>query len=233
MSVIEARPDGAGGPPLPATIAESPRRRHCRAWLLAAAVLVLVLAVIGLLLGKAAVYQPLSRGGLSLDAPFPGMPPGVGIKVVNNFALLGGDYYVPPQRGEFSFGLSIANSGSRPITIEAVTTSADPADSTYPIRLAGPVLYTTDMGRPGTPKTHILRNLALGPGQEIFIGIPLRTWPCGNNEGWVTDPAFYVKEHFLFFTHTVAVPWSANGAKLIMHNPGGIPGKTGTICAPQ
>jgi hypothetical protein len=161
------------------------------------------------------------------------MPQGTGIKVVNDFALLGGDYYVPPQRGEFSFGLSIANSGSRPITIEAVTTSAGPADSTYPVRLAGPVRYTTDMGRPGTPKTRILRNLTLGPGQEIFIGIPLRTWACGKTDSWDTDPAFYVKEHFLFFTHTVAVPWSSSGAKLVMHNPGGIPGQAGTICAPQ
>src|SRR5580698_2543418 len=233
MSVIEARPEGAGGPPLPATIAESPRRRHCRAWLLAAAVLVLVLAVIGLLLGIAAVYQPLSRGGLSLDAPFPGMPPGVGIKVVNNFALLGGDYYVPPQRGEFSFGLSVRNSGSRPVTIEAVTTSVLPADSTYPVRLAGPVLYTTDMGQPGTPRTHVLRNLTLGPGQTIFIGIPLRMWPCGQTDGWDTDTAFYMKEHFLFFTHTIAVPWSMNGAKLIMRSPGGTPGDPHTICAPQ
>jgi hypothetical protein len=35
-----------------------------------------------------------------MDAPFPGMPPGAGIKVVNNFALLGGDYYVSrsPER---------------------------------------------------------------------------------------------------------------------------------------
>jgi len=188
-------------------------------------------AVIGLLLGKAAVYQPLGVG--SFGAPFPGMPQGTGIKVVNYFARLGGDYYVPPQRGEFSFGVSIQNFGSRPVTIEAVTTSPDPAGSTYPVRLAGPVLYTTDMGRPGTPRTHILRNLTLGPGQGIFIGIPLRTWPCGNNDGWVTDPAFYVTEHFLFFTHRVAVPWSGNGAQLILHNPGGVPGGAGTICAPD
>jgi hypothetical protein len=232
MSVTEAKPDGAGGPPLSAASAESPRRRYRWPWLLAACVPIL-LGVVGVLLGKAAVYQPLDNGGLTLNAPFPGMPQGIGIKVVNNFARLGGDYYVPPQRGEFSFGLTIGNSGSRPITIEAVTTSDDPANRTYPVRLAGPVLYTTDMGRPGTPKTHILRNLTLGPGQEIFIGIPLRTWPCGQTDGWLTDPAFYVKEHFLFFTHTVAIPWSTNGAKLIMRLPGGIPGETGVICAPQ
>jgi hypothetical protein len=231
MSVTETL-DGSGRPPLREATAGSPRRRYRWAWLLAAGVL--VLAVIGVLLAEAAVYQPLSRGGLSLDAPFPGLPTGVGIKVVNNFALLGGDYYVPPQRGEFSFGLSIANSGSRPITIESVTTSVSPADSSFePVRLAGPVLYTTDMNGHSTPRTHLLRNLTLGPGQEIFVGIPLRTSPCGNTDGWTTDPAFYVTEHFLFFTHTVAVPWSMSGAKLILHNPGGLPGEAGTICAPK
>jgi len=233
MSVTEAKPDGAGGPPpLPTATAGTPRRRYRWAWVLAASVLVL-LAVVGVLLGKAAVYQPLDGGGLTLDAPFPGMPQGTGIKVVNNFMHIGGDYYVPPQRGEFSFGLSIGNSGSRPITIEAVTTSTDPAHSMDPVRLAGPVLYTTDMGRSGTPRTHVLRNLTLGPGEEIFIGIPLRTWPCGSTDGWITDQAFYVKERFLFFTHIVVVPWSSSGAKLIMHNPGGVPGQAGTICAPQ
>jgi hypothetical protein len=232
MSAAETKLDGAGGSPsLPAAAAGPARRRYKWMWLMGAGVV--ALAVLGVLLGKAAVYQPLGRGGLVLDAPFPGMPQGVGIRVVNNFALLGGDYYVPPQRGEFSFGLSMQNSGSRPITIEAVTTSVSPADSTYPVRLAGPVLYTTDMGRPGTPRTHVLRNLTLGPGQGIFIGIPLRTWPCGQTDGWDTDPAFYVKEHFLFFIHTVAVPWGMNGAELIMHDPGGKPGDPHTICAPQ
>jgi hypothetical protein len=197
-----------------------------------AGAVVVALTIFGVLLAKAAVYQPLGRGALAVDGPFPGMPPGVGIKAVNNFALLGGDYYVPPQRGEFSFGLSIGNSGSRPVTIEAVTTSVSPADSTYPVRLPA-VLYTTDMGRLGTPRTHVLRNLTLGPGQGIFIGIPLRTWPCGQTVGWDTDPAFYIKEHFLFFTHTVAVAWSMHGAKLIMHIPGGRPGDPHTICAPR
>jgi hypothetical protein len=232
MSVAGTKVDGAGGPPsLPTAAAGSQRRRSKWIWLMGA--VVIALAMLGVLLGKAAVYQTLGRGGLVVDAQFPGMPPGVGIKVVNNFALLGGDYYVPPQSGEFSFGLSLENSGSWPVTIEAVTTSVSPADSAYPVRLAGPVMYTADMGPPGTPRTYVLRNLTLGPGQGIFIGIPFRTWPCGQADGWVTDPAFYVKEHFLFFTHTVAVPWSMNGAKLIMRLPGGKSGDPRTICAPQ
>jgi hypothetical protein len=232
MSVADTKLDGAGGSPsLPTAAAGSPRWRYKWVWLVGTGAV--ALAVLGALLGKAAVYQPLGPGGLVGEGQFPGMPLGVGIKTVNNFALLGGDYYVPPQRGEFSFGLSVRNSGSRPVTIEAVTTSVLPADSTYPVRLAGPVLYTTDMGQPGTPRTHVLRNLTLGPGRTIFIGIPLRMWPCGQTDGWATDTAFYMKEHFLFFTHTVAVPWSTNGAKLIMRSPGGTPGDPHTICAPE
>jgi hypothetical protein len=229
MSVAESNPDGPGSSPRVAPAVDgSPRKRHWWAWLLGAGVV--ALSILGVLLGKAAVYQPISWGGL--QAQFPGMPTGVGIKGVNNFGLLGGDYYVPPQRGVFSFGALIVNNGSRPVIIEAVTPSESPADD-YAIWAAGPVLYTTDMGTPGKPRTHILRNVTVGPGLGIFIGIPLRTQPCGSTDGWVTDPAFYVKERFLFFTHTVALPWSMHGARLIMHNPGGKPGAPGTICAPQ
>jgi len=188
-----------------------------------------VLSVFGVLLGKAVVYQPVGWGGL--DAPFPGMPAGLGIKVVNNFALVGGDYYVPPQHGVFSFGATITNYGSRPVIIETVVTSATPPDN-YPVQLAGPVMYTTEVSNLGTPRTYVLRNVTLGAGQTIFIGIPLRTRPCGQTNGWVIEPAFYVKERFLLFTHTVALPWSTNGAKLIMRDPGGAPGRAGSVCAP-
>jgi hypothetical protein len=40
----------------------------------------------------------------------------------------------------------------------------------------------------------------------IVIEIPLRTNPCAIGSGWEYDPSFYVKERFLFFTHTVALP---------------------------
>jgi hypothetical protein len=192
----------------------------------------LVLVVLGVLLGKAAVYQPIGWG--DEGGPFPGLPTGVGIKVVNNFGLFnGGDYYVPPQRGVFSFGVTITNSGSRPITIDTVALYPPPVSGFDPIRLAGPVLYTTDLGTPGTPRIHGLHHLTIAAGETIFVGIPMRTWPCGQTGGWLTDPAFYVREHFLFFTHTVALPWSMDGAMLIMHNTGGTPGEPDTICAPQ
>jgi hypothetical protein len=231
MSVAQTNLDGASGspPPLPVAAAASRRWRFRWAWLLAAGVI--ALAVLGVLLGKAAVYQPIGWGGV--EGRFPGMAPGVGIQAVNNFALLGEDYYVPPQRGVFSFGASIVNNGSQPVTIEAVTPYPSRGSGWYPIWLAGPVRYTTDMGRPGTPRAYILHNLRLGPGQGIFIGIPLRTRPCGQTDVWMTIPAFYVKERFLFFTHTVAIPWSMTGAKLIMREPGGAPGQPHTICAPK
>src|ERR1700740_2700009 len=112
MSVAESSLDGASGsPPSPAPAVGSSRRRYGWRWLLGGCVG--PLAVVVVLAGKAAVYQPVSWGGF--EAQFPGMPPGVGIKAVNNFALLGGDYYVPPQRGVFSFGASIVNNGSRPV----------------------------------------------------------------------------------------------------------------------
>jgi hypothetical protein len=86
MSVAETNLDGASGPPpLVAATGCSPRRRYRWAWLGAG---VVALSVVGVLLGKAAVYQPVGWGDMA--KPFPGMPAGVGIKVVNNFGLLGG-----------------------------------------------------------------------------------------------------------------------------------------------
>ena len=190
----------------------------------------MVLAVSGVLMAKAAVYQPITWG--SMSGTFPGLPTGVGVKGVNNFGPPGGDYYVPPQRGVFSFGVTIYNSGSRPITIDAV--DLYPPGSSGEIRLAGPVLYTTDLGTVGvTPHVHALSQLRIAAGETIFVGIPMRTWPCGQTDGWITDPTFYVREHFLFFSHVVALPWSMEGAELIMHEIGGKPGEANTVCAPS
>jgi len=220
--VGEAPSAGLGAPS-----SRSGRRRWWAGSSVAATVLI---ALLGVLLGQAAVYQPLGWGSTSV------MPTGVGIKVVNNFGLLGGDYYVPPERRAFTFGVTLYNSGSRPITITTVTLNPAPVDSHGPIWLAGPVLYTTDgnvLGVTGSSGMHVLHNVTVGPGGSIFVDIPLRTWPCANDEGWSTIPAFYVQEHFLVFHHTVALPWTLQGAKLIMHDPGGAPGDRHSICAPQ
>jgi len=123
------------------------------------------------LAGKAAVYQPLGWGGL--QAAFPGLPTGVGIKGVNNFGTFGGgDYYVPPQRGVFSFGVTITNSGSRPITIDSVALYPPSTSGFQPIRLAGPVLYTTALSVLVTPRIHVLDHLTIAPDETILVGIP-------------------------------------------------------------
>ena len=191
-----------------------------------------VLAVLGVLLGNAAVYQPVVWGDMS--GPFPGLPHGIGIKVVNNFGGFGEDYYVPPQRGVFSFGVTIENSGSRPVTINGVT--AGPPGQLVPlynaVHPAGPVLYTTDVNMVGTPRVHVLHDLTLEPGETIFVGIPMRTEACAMAGGWTYNPGFYVREHFLFFSHTIVLPWTSDGARLIMHEFGPEPGQA-KICAPQ
>ncbi len=230
VSVAETESGGAAGSPAgPADVAASLRGRR---WLVVLiGIAAVVLAVLAILLGQAAVYQPIAWG--NMQAPFPGLPPGVGVKVVNNFGLLGGDYYVPPQRGVFSFGATIVNNGSWAVTIEGVTLFDSPDSAAYPVQLAGPVRYSADMGQVSTPRTYILHNLTLRPGQLIFIGIPMRTWPCGQTGGWTSIGSFYVQERYLFFNHAVALPWTSTGGSLIMRLPGGKPGDANTICAPQ
>jgi hypothetical protein len=44
-------------------------------------------------------------------------PIGVGIRPVNLFAHYREDFYIPPQRGKFTFVVSMRNSGSRPVII--------------------------------------------------------------------------------------------------------------------
>jgi hypothetical protein len=208
----------------------SSRSRRRQWWAGSSVAAIVVVAVIAVLLGKAAVYQPLSWGNQGV------MPVGVGIRVVNNFGRLGGDYYVPPERVAFTFGVTLYNNGSRPITITRLTLNPAPDDSPRTIWLAGPVLYTAGGNFPDvarSPGMRVLHNVTIGPGREIFVDITLRTWPCDNDEGWFTISAFYVQEHFLAFHHTVALPWTMQGGKLIMHNPGGAPGDRHSICAPQ
>ena len=186
-----------------------------------------VVAIVGsVLVAKAAVYQPLGWGADQFR------PIGVGIRPVNQFGGYRYDYYVPPQRGTFTFVVSITNSGSRPIIIEGLTVDA------AAVRLVGPVVYTTAFYTEKAPVSNklpsgspVLHDVTLGAEKSIAVAIAMRTSPCATHDGWTSIPSFFVKERFLVFTHTVALPWSPPGGALIMHIPGGRPG-TGAICAP-
>ncbi len=57
-------------------------------------------------------------------------PSGVGIRPVNLFGHYREDFYVPPQRGKFTFFVSMQNSGSRPVIIEGLTATGIPRRAT-------------------------------------------------------------------------------------------------------
>ena len=46
------------------------------------------------------------------------------------------------------------------------------------------------------------------------------------------DPTFTVRTRYLFFTHTVDLPWFLFGDTVLMRLPGGKPGHKGVTCAP-
>jgi hypothetical protein len=201
------------------------RARRWRWWSMLAGVLAIAGSV---LLAKAAVYQPLGWG----EDQF--RPIGVGIRPVNQFGHYRYDYYVPPQRGKFTFVVSITNTGSRPVIIEGLSVRQGV------VGLVGPVFYTTAFYTSQAPFSNklpsgspVLHDVTLGAGRSIVVAIAMRTSPCATPDGWTSIPSFFVKERFLFFTHTVALPWSMAGGALIMRLPGGRPGQPGAICAPK
>jgi hypothetical protein len=224
VSAIQAEVGSPPREPWDSSLVRESRPRLWR-WLW---MLVGVLALVGsVLLAKAAVYQPLGWGGDRFS------PIGVGIRPVNQFGDYRYDYYVPPQRGTFTFVVSITNNGSRPIIIEGLSVDA------AAVRLAGPVFYTRAFYTGNTPVSNklpsgspVLHDVTLGAGKSIAVAIAMRTSPCATHDGWTSTPSFFVKERFLVFTHRVALPWSPAGGALIMHIPGGRPG-TGAICAPK
>ena len=77
----------------------------------------------------------------------------------------------------------------------------------------------------------MLRDVRLGPGQDIYVGIPVRTWPCTQTHSFAMAlPSFYVTERFAFFTHTAALPWAEHGDRLILFPLVGHRGEPGIIC---
>jgi hypothetical protein len=196
-----------------------------RRWLPLTAGALVAAGIVGFFTLRAASYQPLAYGS-DEALGFPGLPSGKGLRVVNNLGGYHEDIYIPPQRGTFSLFVDILNSGSRTVTIEAVRfplgTELFP---TGPERYARPDWW-------GGPRvsfpSRIFHPVALAPGQEIYIGIPVRTSPCAEPDSWEGVPSFYVTYRWLFFTHTTAIPWGMGGDELIMHMPTGCPRSTPT-----
>jgi hypothetical protein len=73
--------------------------------------------ILGILAGT---YQPLQFGE-EAGLRFTGLPTATGVKFVNTFGRSPGDWYFPPQAGAFTVVLSLANRGTQPVTIEAVS----------------------------------------------------------------------------------------------------------------
>jgi hypothetical protein len=177
-------------------------------------------------------YEPLGFGSTGNSAElFPGLPAGQGIHVVNTLGNVHEDFYIPPQRGTFSLFADLTNNGSHPVTITSVRL---PAGS--PISLAGPVRYSyPGMGGSNIippPTSRVLHDVVLQPGEELFLGFPVRTWPCAQTDIWTSISGFDVVMKYLTFTHTVVVPWGMKGDSLILREPGGAPGASDTVCAP-
>jgi hypothetical protein len=213
----------------PAAVGRSARRggfRRRRGFLLLLLTPIVLLAVAAFVLALlAAHYQPLISGG-SGGGSFPGLPLGAGIRWVNGSPE---DLYVPPQRGMFALSSSIVNNGSFPVTIEAVTQLPG-----SPLIPAGPVLYfvATLHNELQLAPGRELRNLILRPGQEIMIGMPLRTWRCAYRHQNTAVASVLVRERFLTFTQAVALPVIGSGAQVLVNTPGGgRPGDPNTICA--
>lgn len=187
---------------------------------------VILLAVAASVLAVlAAHYQPLSSGGTG-GGSFPGLPLGPGIRWVDGSPE---ELYVPPQRGVLALSSSLVNNGPFPVTIEAVTQLPG-----SPLMAAGPVLYfvATLQNALQPAPGRVLYNVTLRPGQQIMIGMPLRTWRCAYRHENTAVASFLVRERFLIFTRTVALPVIGDGAQVLMNTPGGgRPGDPNTLCA--
>ncbi len=189
------------------------------------------LAVAGLVCGAVAGarYEPLAAGDpyeLPIHA-LAGLPAGRGIIPVNTFGRYRQDIYVPPQRGPFSLFVTVENNGSRPVTIVSV---APPSG----LQSAGVARYLAPAphGEAGRQLWRVLRNYQLGPGDAVEVGMPVRTWPCAQLDGWENAPDFEVTMRFAAFTRKVPLPWGSSGDTLIMRDQGGEPGEPATFCLP-
>jgi len=207
------------------------RRQISRWFWLALTAFALLLTPIIVLAILADHYQPLRYGDTgTAGLAYPGLRAPQGARTVNTFGGVREDVYLPPQHGVFFLFAAVMNVGSRTVIIQAVTVPKD-----GPLKQAGMTRYarppSTGYGAPGIPLArHVVHDLALRPGQEVFFAIPLRSWRCGQRNWWVTEQSFNVRYEFGPFTHVIALPWGMQGDELIMHAPLGMPGQANSLC---
>lgn len=232
MSLTRA---ATGRDPGPVTGLAGRRRGRPRRLLLLAVCVVLVLAAAGVLTGLAARYQPLGLGEAGTwDLHAPGLPSAVGVRLVNTLGNLHSDIYFPPQRGEFSLYVDLHNGGSFPVTITGAALA--PPGGNPELTPAGPVRYCGPappacMRQVMPPAVRsVLRDLVLGPGHDVFIGIPVRSWPCAQRDAWFSIPDVYISYRFGPFTRVAAVPWNSQNGAVIGQLPGKR-GQLGVFCA--
>ena len=206
------------------------RRRTWRWALLAVALLGAAVVILAI---AASRYQPVGFGdtGNSLEL-FPGLPAGQGIHPVNDLGGFHEDMYIPPQRHVFSLFASIMNNGTHAVTISSVRLpEGTPLVPAGPVRYSMPGMGGSDQIPP--PRSRVLHEVVLRPGQELFLGFPARTqWPCARTDGWESISDFDVTVGYAMFSHTVAIPWGSQGDSLLVRAPGGRPGQKDVICAP-
>ena len=203
MAAIQSDPTVAGAAgPAPGGIARRGGRRWWLAGASGAAAVLIALGVAGY------TYQPL--GLWDLIGGFPGLHRAVGARTVNDFGAQTGELYIPHQHWTFAVPVSLYNTGSFAVTIEAV--SLFPPAAGYPKSLlaSGPAQYWTEgmttglHPEPGRP----IAGLSLAPGNDhgIYIAIPVRTPRCYISGAFAVYSYFYVKERFGIFTKWVQIP---------------------------
>jgi hypothetical protein len=228
MTLIEPDPPLAGGTGY--RPAANGRQGGRRWWLLLVGLFVAA-AIVLVLMARA--YQPLGPGAAT-SGGLPGQPRPAHARQVNTFGAQNGELFIPPQRGMIGVSVSLGNWGRYAVTIEAVSMSPPGTDLPWPLVPAGPVRYWTSAMfgglRPQAGRPIVGLSLKPGQGNDIYVGIPVRTSSCYIPGGFTILDSFYVKERFLAFTKWVRVPLLQ---PLLLNAPADPPNQPGpgTACA--
>ncbi|HKR69783.1 MAG TPA: hypothetical protein VJT16_13165 [Streptosporangiaceae bacterium] len=206
-------------------------RRRFRGWGILATVLAFSLAAAAVVLGVVAEhYQPLVTwneiGG------FPDLHRAANVREVNTFAR-DGDLYIPHQHRIFAAPVSLFNSGSFTVTIEAVSLRPPHPGGPWALVPAGPALYWTGRMMTGSHPKHgkPIAGLALKPGvnRGIFIAVPVRTPKCYLSRAFQILDSFFVRERFGPFDRWVRIPLHTSLILNAPQEPANEPGP-GVVC---